>query len=161
MEFIYTLAFIKRNDEILMMNRYKQPWKGMWNGIGGKRLKDESAIDCILREIKEESNIELSISQIHDKGIVTWNDDFQAESSGLHIFFVEVANDFLYPSPIETDEGILAWKKIDWLSDKDNLGVAYNIPFFIHEIIHDMKKYHYHCVFSGNQLLEVRKTKHE
>ena len=36
-----------------------------------------------------------------------------------------------------TDEGILDWKKIDWINDFDNLGVAHNIPYFLKTIIEE------------------------
>ncbi|MGX5575494.1 hypothetical protein ACWKTS_29890 [Bacillus toyonensis] len=30
----HTLCFIKRNEEILMLNREYDPVKGLWNGVG-------------------------------------------------------------------------------------------------------------------------------
>ncbi|VEU82544.1 8-oxo-dGTP diphosphatase [Acholeplasma hippikon] len=155
MEFIYTLAFIKRNNEILMMNRLKQPWKGMWNGIGGKRHRNETPLDCILREIKEETGININLDQIKDKGLCTWNKDFTAQDSGLHLFLVNLDNDFTYQTPVATDEGIIEWKSIEWLVDKDNLGVSYNIPYFLENVCFNEKRYHYHCTFDGNILAKV------
>ncbi len=32
----HTLCFIKRNEEILMLNREYDPVKGLWNGVGGE-----------------------------------------------------------------------------------------------------------------------------
>ena len=32
----YTLGFIIKNNEVLLLNRNKSPWMGAWNGVGGK-----------------------------------------------------------------------------------------------------------------------------
>lgn len=36
-----TLCFIRRNDEILMLNRENKPTHGLWNGVGGKMESEE------------------------------------------------------------------------------------------------------------------------
>lgn len=156
MEFIYTLAFLKKNNQILMLNRVKQPWKGMWNGVGGKRNQDESALACILREIQEETGIVVSEDKILDKGICTWNNDFKAKDSGLHLFLVNLDDEFKFTTPITTNEGILMWKEISWLIDKENLGVSYNIPYFLENVCFSEKRYHYICTFDHNTLLDVK-----
>lgn len=155
MQFLYTLCFIKQGNQILMLNRNKSPWLGIWNGVGGKREANESALDCIYREIIEETNIQINKSDIVDKGYVTWNYDFKTPSLGLHLFFIEIPASYKYTTPIETNEGILAWKSIRWVNDKSNLGVSYNIPYFIDNVIYDPKRYHYHCEFKGYELLNV------
>ena len=69
----YTLGFIKRNNCILMVNRQKSPWKGSWNGVGGKLNENESPLECIIREIKEETDIDVSTLEILDdreRGII-------------------------------------------------------------------------------------------
>lgn len=37
----HTLCFIKRNEEILMLNREYDPVKGLWNGVGGKIKREK------------------------------------------------------------------------------------------------------------------------
>ncbi|MDT2194339.1 NUDIX domain-containing protein [Paenibacillus larvae] len=32
----YNICFIRRGDQILLLNRQKSSWMGAWNGIGGK-----------------------------------------------------------------------------------------------------------------------------
>ena len=39
---IYTLGFIRYQDELLLINRLKQPWQGCWNGVGGKMESNET-----------------------------------------------------------------------------------------------------------------------
>ncbi|KAA0773844.1 MULTISPECIES: NUDIX domain-containing protein [Bacillus cereus group] len=41
----HTLCFIKRNEEILMLNREYDPVKGLWNGVGGKIEKGETPLE--------------------------------------------------------------------------------------------------------------------
>ncbi|MCF7931069.1 MAG: 8-oxo-dGTP diphosphatase [Acholeplasmataceae bacterium] len=152
----YTLGFIKRNDEILMVNREKSPWKGSWNGVGGKIDADESALTCIIREIAEETNIIVEHHQIKDKGILTWN-DFAALGNGLHLFLIEIPKDYVYETPRKVREGILDWKKIEWINDFENYGVSHNIPYFLPTILNEEKRYHFHCTFENKHLKSVSK----
>lgn len=154
--YIYTLAFIKRNNHILMLNRKKQPWLGSWNGVGGKRKAGESPIDCVIREIYEETNIKVAKEQVKDKGTVSWN-SLDALGQGLHLFLIEMRSDYAYQTPITVDEGVLDWKPIDWINQKDNYGVAWNIPYFLPVMLNDPNRYHYHCIFSERFLESVTK----
>lgn len=156
----YTLGFIKRGNEILMLNRQKSPWMGSWNGVGGKIQEDESALTGMIREIKEETGIDVIGSQIQSKGILTW-DYFNAIGNGLHIFLIELHSDFVFESPLQTREGILDWKKIDWIIDFNNSGVADNIPYFLPSVLNEREIYHYHCSFKDKVLVSVTKTRIE
>ncbi|MBE0700617.1 MAG: 8-oxo-dGTP diphosphatase [Acholeplasmataceae bacterium] len=156
--YAYTLAFIKHKDEILLVNRNKNPWMGGWNGVGGKIKRDETPIDGVIREIFEETGIRVTPNQIQDKGVLTWN-DFDALGKGLHIFLVEVEPTFVYHTPIQTSEGILDWKKISWINNLDNFGIATNIPYFLPIVLSDDHKYHYHCTFEDKDLKAVTKER--
>ena len=161
MNFIYTLAFIKQGNKILMINRNKQPWQGMWNGVGGKINQNETPLECVVREIYEETNLKFNKDEVIYKGKVTWNNAFYPNgkgidyNEGLYLYFVNLNEDILYETPILTDEGILAWKDISFLKDKDNLGIAYNIPYFIDNLLNNQNEYEYRCLFEGNNLKKV------
>lgn len=146
---IYTLGFIRYKDEILMINRMKQPWKGCWNGVGGKLEPNESLSESMKREIKEETGIRVQPKDIIYKGKMTWSPN---DGSYLHIFLIDVKEKI--KTPIQTEEGILDWRKIDWIIDKDNLGVASNIPYFLPKVL-ESKLYQYHCLFEKNTLIDV------
>lgn len=52
----YVCGFYFANDEVLLINKLKPDWqKGKLNGVGGKVEKDESSIDAMIREFKEET----------------------------------------------------------------------------------------------------------
>ena len=104
----YTLIFIKRKNQVLMLNRANPPMMGKWYGIGGKLEAKESADECVQREVYEETGIE----GVHPiwTGNVSWvvNDNI----SGMHVFIAEVHTDFVFVSPRKVEEGILDWKDI-------------------------------------------------
>ncbi|MEK4498575.1 hypothetical protein [Bacillus sp. FSL R12-0069] len=58
----HTLCFIKRNEEILMLNREYDPVKGLWNRVGGKIdfvLSNHKLIDYRKEELaKQDSSID-------------------------------------------------------------------------------------------------------
>lgn len=147
---VYTLAFIRYKDELLLVNREKQPWLGCWNGLGGKIEAGESKEETMVRELFEESGIKINLDQLNYKGKMTWN----TSTDYLYMFLVEL--DYKIAVPVMTKEGILDYKKISWILD-NNLGVAHNIPYFIKTVLYDEKIYDYHCMFEGNMLLSVTK----
>lgn len=154
MDYKYTLAFIKRGNKVLMLNRNFAPWKGSWNGVGGKLKNHELPIDGIIREIKEETNIDVSLDQIIDKGIVTWN-SYDVNGTGLYVFLVNLEETYIYETPKVTDEGLLDWKEIDWIASFDNYGVCHNIPYFINHVLNDNKMYNHKCIFDKDILVSV------
>lgn len=151
--YLYTLAFLKYENTILLLNRNKKPWKGSWNGVGGKRQGDETPLECVIREIHEETTLHVTPSQVQDCGILTWT-AFDAIGTGLHLFLVELDACSLQ-TPLKTEEGILDWKDISWIVDLDNQGIAQNIPYFLPTILRSKTKYHFHCTFENKHLVRV------
>jgi 8-oxo-dGTP diphosphatase len=151
----YTLGFILRQDEVLMINREKKPWHGAWNGLGGKINDNETPKECLIREIYEETGIKVASHQVYDRGIVTWN-LFDAQGQGLYLFLIKVDPNLDYPTPRGVDEGILDWKKISWIMSLDNYGVAHNIFHFLLNVINQDQRFCYHCIFEGRNLINVQ-----
>jgi len=123
----FTICFIRRNNELLLLNRVKAPNMGLWNGVGGKIEPFEQPIDGIIREIQEETGI--SVRNVQDAGIVKWVSS--EGESGMYLYYCELPNDTVYATPIEKDEGVLAWKSIDWVLDHRNKGVVDNMKHFL------------------------------
>ena len=149
--YTYTLVFINIASHIVMINRNKAPWMGMWNGLGGKIQEDETPKQSIQREIQEELGVHISLNDILERGILTWN-TFEADGQGIHLFYVELDQlDLAFP--IQMDEGIIDLKRIDWITHLNNRGVAPNIKYFLPQLI--SSKIHVHCHFENEQLEEV------
>ncbi|MCZ8514528.1 8-oxo-dGTP diphosphatase [Paenibacillus filicis] len=147
----YTICFIKRGDELLLLNRERAPWMGIWNGVGGKLEPGETPDRSILREIREETGIELA--SVRFKGLVTWLTD-GSRYGGMYTYLGEVAPSFPYPTPRPTEEGLLDWKAIDWILHPSNQGVAANIPLFLPLLLNDSRCYDHFCTFTGNRITQ-------
>jgi len=65
-------CLFKKKNKILITSRPKGKFlSGFYELPGGKLKKDESFIDCIKREIKEEINIEIHDSEIRNLDLIT------------------------------------------------------------------------------------------
>ena len=65
---VSVLVFMKNEaGDFLLMHRNKSPNKGCWSPIGGKLDMEtgESPHQCAVREIKEETNLDVEISDLH------------------------------------------------------------------------------------------------
>ncbi|EEK56193.1 MULTISPECIES: NUDIX hydrolase [Bacillus cereus group] len=143
----HTLCFIKRNEEILMLNRKYDPVKGLWNGVGGKIEKGETPLENAIREIKEETNIKVTHDQIQFKGIIKWEDS--SYSGGMYIYLVELLHEFIYHTPKKVSEGILDWKEISWILSDYNYGVGEMIQLILE----------HNFVLSNHKLINYRNQK--
>ena len=150
----YNICFIRRGDEILLLNRKFAPWMGRWNGVGGKLEQGEEPREAMIREIAEETNMKPDQYLLHYKGMITWNDD-DVSFGGMYLYVAEVPADFVYPTPLETDEGVLHWQPIDWVLDGDNGGVVSNIPRFLETGLGDPLCYEHHCYYRGDELISL------
>ncbi len=57
-------AVIERSGKILLIKRKNEPFMGRWALPGGFIEYSESAEDAIIREVKEETNLEISIKAL-------------------------------------------------------------------------------------------------
>lgn len=148
MNLAYTICFLRKGENVLMLNRLKSPEMGVWNGVGGKLESGETPKVCALREIYEETGIRLS--DVQDKGVVTWN-----SKGGMYVFIATLPPDFIYVTPKATDEGILDWKSIPWLTDVRNEGVAKHIKRALTLFFDDPESYEHRCHFNDEGELET------
>lgn len=143
-----TLCYIERGDEYLMLHRVKKENdinKDKWIGLGGKFEENESPEDCLLREVKEESGLELFSWKY--RGIVTFINT-KCESEFMHLFTA----DGFKGNISACDEGELQWiKKSEllklslWEGDKIFLRLLdTDEPFFSLKLSYD-----------GDELLEA------
>ena len=100
-----TLCYIIRGNKWLMLHRVKKDADenaGKWIGVGGKLEKGESPENCLYREVREETGLELETHTF--RGIVTFCSDIW----GDEMMFLYTAKDC--GGRLKTcDEGDLAW----------------------------------------------------
>jgi 8-oxo-dGTP diphosphatase len=149
----YTVCFIRRGSEILLLNRVKAPTMGLWNGVGGKLEPNETPEESVQREIYEETGLDLE--NVEAKGVVTWLIDNE-RTGGMYTFTSEVPDDFEYITPRKVDEGILDWKELSWILDKENFGTAQHVPYFLPKILNETACYNHQCTFIDGVLTKYK-----
>ena len=108
------VVFDKKIKKVLMCERAKEPYKGMYNLIGGKIEKEDDGLNEAYRELFEETSItENDVSLIHFMNI-----DYFAFNKSLEVYYGILKHD------VELIEEV---NKLEWVGINDN--------FF------DMKKY--------------------
>ncbi len=121
------VVFNKKMDKVLFCIRAKEPYKGLYNFVGGKVEEGESNDDAAYRELFEETGIS--------------KDDIELDH------FMDL-NYFKYENNLQVYYGILKHKvnlveeknKLEWVTIGDNLldnskfAGNYNIPHIIRQI---------------------------
>ena len=100
-----TLCYIERNGQYLLIHRTKKKNDGSYHkymGVGGHFEENESPYDCVIREAKEETGLDLQNPQY--RGIVTFSST-EYESEQMHLF---TCSDFTGELSL-CDEGELVW----------------------------------------------------
>jgi len=102
-----TLCYIEKDDSYLMLHRVKKERdinKDKWIGVGGHFEEGESPEECLLREVREETGLELTSFRL--RGIVTFTTDIYP----TEYMFLYTAD--AYEGEItECNEGNLEWVK--------------------------------------------------
>ncbi|MFX0013776.1 MAG: NUDIX domain-containing protein [Promethearchaeota archaeon] len=116
-----TLAYIVCNNEILLLFRNKKGendfHREKYIGIGGRLEPGETPLECILRELKEETGYSLSPEEIKFRGYIYFDEinrnklteDLPAFNWLVFLYYVHVTkkNEFINP------EGDLHWISVD------------------------------------------------
>ena len=143
---VTTLCYLEKDGCWLMLNRNKKKNDyngGKWIGIGGKVEKNESVEECLVREVKEESGLDLF--SWHYYGVIRFVSDIVED---MHLFS---SADFKGELK-ECDEGTLAWiKKEDafslplWEGDRE----------FLRDMLEGKEKISMELIYEDEQLKEV------
>jgi 8-oxo-dGTP diphosphatase len=108
-----TLCYLKRDGYTLMVYRNKKAndiHKGKWNGLGGKFEAGESPEECIIREVREESGLQIREPKLH--GLLMFP-NFKGADWYVFVFTAREFEGELIDSP----EGQLEWVPDDKLLD--------------------------------------------
>lgn len=144
------LCYIKRNNNYLLMLRNKEKDDinhDKWIGVGGHIEKGETADQCLIREVKEETNLDLL--SFDKRGIILFKNEEYWEI--MHVY----SSEHFLGELRGCDEGTLKWipqEKIEklslWEGDKVFLPLLLaNEPYFSFIL-------YYH----GEKLLKVKRT---
>lgn len=132
-----TLAFIfnENLNKVLLIKKSKGVQKGMLNGVGGKMDDGESFLECMYREIKEETpidtqNIDLDSSDVycylHSTPIPRWY---------ITAYRFTVSDDILNSCiGHTTEEGVLGVYDVDDLPDTVMPNLKWLIPLAVDSI---------------------------
>ena len=104
-----TLCYIKHDGHTLMVYRNKKPndmHAGKWNGLGGKFEPGESPEECVIREVREESGLEILNPMLH--GLLMFP-KFKGDDWYVFVFTASEFSGELIDSP----EG-----KLEWIPDE-------------------------------------------
>lgn len=131
----YVAGFLICGDEVLLIQKLKPSWqRGRWNGVGGHVEDGEGAIDAMIREMKEETDIDIPIEELEHFCTLT-GDDFEV------VFFRAFV---LTTCGQQTTDEIIGWFNINnlpnvipnlkWLVPMAvNEQVGRGMPYYIRE----------------------------
>lgn len=100
--YISTACYLIKENKVLLI-KFNKKWGQVYAPIGGKMEYGESPTECIIREVKEETGLELKMPKL--KGISYWKDKTEG------IIFIYVEKDFNGDLQ-ESEEGSLEWVDI-------------------------------------------------
>lgn len=130
-----------------MLHRIKKKndiHQGKWNGLGGKFEQGESPEDCVIREIKEESGLELSNPSL--RGFISF--PLFKDNKDWYVF-IFTADQFT-GDLIESPEGMLQWIDDDKLLE---LNLWDGDPIFMNWIFNDNKMFSARFEYINKQLI--------
>lgn len=142
-----TLCYIEKENKYLMLHRTKKKKdinKEKWIGVGGKFEEGESPEECIIREVKEETGLELKSYKL--RCIVT----YVSTTWETEYMYVFTSDDF-EGNLINCDEGELQW--ID-KSQVTKLNTWEGDKIFIEKIQKDNNFFTIKFEYDGDKLLK-------
>ena len=140
-----TLCYIENTkNQTLLLHRTKKKNdlnENKWIGVGGKFEGNETAEECLVREVMEETG--LTLDSYTYRGVVNFLSDVW-ENERMHLFTAKVSNDTVK----ECDEGELKWVDNDkvlsmptWEGDRVFLELIWkNHPFFHLTLEYEVEK---------------------
>ena len=139
-----TLCYLERDGQYLMLHRVKKENDlnhDNWVGVGGKFEPDESPDECLLREVREETGLELT--DYRPRGIVSFISD-KWETEYMFLYTAHAFTGRLH----DCDEGELAWIPREqvpslplWEGDRIFLKLlAADAPYFSLKLVYEDEK---------------------
>jgi 8-oxo-dGTP diphosphatase len=123
-----TLSFVMNGNDILMMKRapHKRVFPNQYNGLGGHIERDEDPLTSAIREIKEESGLDVHSVRLR----TVHNIDAGAETGIILFVYTAIADN--RNVIIDSPEGQLEWIPRDKILDID---LVEDLPYLIPRIL--------------------------
>ena len=144
-----TLCYIEQNDCYLMMHRINKKNdanEGKWIGVGGHFEADESPEECLIREVYEETGLNLTRYRL--RGIITFVSD-KWDSEYMHLYTA----DGFEGEMIACTEG-----NLEWVAKEDVVHLnLWEGDLIFHRLLdEDAPFFSLKLTYEGEQLLEAK-----
>ena len=149
-----SLCYIEKDNCYLMLHRTKKENdynKDKWIGIGGKFEPGESPEDCAVREIWEETGLEVAPEELEYCGIVTFVDTTNPEAytEFMHIFR---ARKFSGALNTNCPEGDLEWVPVSKLKELPHWQAD---EIFYDFLAQNHEFFSLKCIYKNNVLVQT------
>ena len=142
-----TLCYVERDGKYLMLHRNKKKKdvnEGKWIGVGGKFEPGESAEECLLREVYEETGLKLITYE--KRGEIQFKADDWEE-----MMYLFIATEFEGELVKDCPEGELKWVPIEKILD---LELWEGDRGFLLELMEGKKDIRWELYYSGDKLIK-------
>jgi 8-oxo-dGTP diphosphatase len=92
-------AVVFRGPDVLVIRRGKEPFKGQWSIPGGGLEYGENLADAVMREVREETGVEISIL-----GLLDVFEALPAETGAAHMLMIDYVAEWVSGEPRAGDD---------------------------------------------------------
>jgi len=146
-----TLCYIEQDGKYLMLHRNKKkqdPNEGKWIGVGGKLEKGESPEECLVREVQEETGLELE--EYTFRGEIF----FSAQGWEEEIMYLYTATKFHGEITDDCAEGELKWISFQEIP---KLSLWEGDRVFLADLLAGKKEINLALYYEGDRLVRVER----
>jgi len=145
----FTLCFLTRPGEVLLLHRSKPPNQGKWNGVGGHIEPGETPLAACLREVQEETGYRVESARFG--GLLTWQ-GFEISPGGLYLFTAAAPAG----AAVSGMEGQLEWQPNAWAGSAPE--VVDNLHYVLPPLLDSAAPAVYHFEYAAGHIR--RHTRH-
>lgn len=149
-----TLCYIEKDNKYLMLHRTKKENdlnEGKWIGVGGKFKPNETPEECLLREVKEETDLTLTSYRL--RAVITFVSD-KWETEYMYLFTADA-----FTGEIGScNEGDLEWVDKDKILD---LPTWEGDRIFLEKLLDNAGFFTVKVVYEGDKLVESKVVQYE